>query len=687
MANQSIDGLTKAEAEKLASELRPKLTAWGAAYYTSDAPEVEDSVYDREYAKLVAIETKYPDLVTADSPTQNVGGTALTEFSKVTHEIPMLSLGDVFSRDELAEFDARVREAVGEPVPYNCELKIDGLAISLRYVAGELVQGSTRGNGVIGEDITQNLKTIPSIPQKLSRPLTIDVRGECYMPKASFIELNERRDAEGKPVFANPRNAAAGSLRQLDPRVTASRKLSTFMYNVADYTPLTTRTQSGLLTELAELGFTTNPTNRVATTMAEVYDYVDDYTGQRDALSYGIDGIVIKANSLPLQHEMGATVKVPRWAIAYKFPPEEAQTKVLDIEWTVGRTGVVTPTAIMNPVQLAGTTVARASLHNPDYLTEKDIRIGDTVMLHKAGDIIPEISNYVKALRDDSTQPYVIPTHCPSCGAELVHLDDEVALRCINPRCPAQLAEQVNHFASRNAMNIDGLGPRIIAQLFDKQLVADVSDLYKLQLDQLMTLDKFGEKSATNLLSAIDNSRQNSLERLLFGLGIRHVGAKAARVIAEHFGSMAAIVTASSEEIANIDAVGPTIADSVVTYMAMPESTQLIAELQAQGVNMTFTAASAADAPEDGFFNGKRVVLTGKLRTMSRPQATAWLESQGATVTGSVSAKTDLVVAGSDAGSKLSKAESLSIEVWDETRFAQEMTAESADGGNTDEKN
>lgn len=689
MADKTVDQLTKDEAETLAAKLRPQLTAWGQAYYTSDAPEVEDHVYDAAYAQLVAIEAKYPDLITADSPTQNVGGTVLTGFTKVTHDIPMLSMGDVFSEDELTSFDERIQTNEDERIAYNCELKIDGLAISLRYENGQLVQGSTRGNGVIGEDITQNLKTIPSIPQKLNRPLTVEVRGECYMPKDSFKKLNERREAEGQPVFANPRNAAAGSLRQLDSRVTADRKLSTFMYNVADFDPIDARTQSDMLLELTSLGFTTNPTNRVAETMDDVFAFIKDYTGKRDDLPYGIDGIVIKVNSLPRQRALGATVKDPRWEIAYKFPPEEAETVVRDIEWTVGRTGVVTPTAVMDPVQLAGTIVARASLHNPDYLVEKDIRMGDTVLLHKAGDIIPEISNFVAAKRDPESDPYVIPTHCPSCGAALVHLDDEVALRCINPKCPAQLAEQLNHFASRNAMNIDGLGPRIIKQLFEKEYVTDVADLYRLTFDQLVTLDKFGEKSATNLLTAIDNSRANSLERLLFGLGIRHVGAKAGRLIAAEFGSIDALMAADEEAIAAIDSVGDTIADSVVTYFDNADVRTLIDELKTLGVNTTYTSAPAEPANADGFFNGKRVVLTGKLTQMSRPEATEWLETQGAKVTGSVSKKTDLLIAGEDAGSKLTKAQSLSVPIWDEARFASEMNADTANenGGNRDETN
>lgn len=673
MTDKPINTLTEEQAAAEAAELRPQLVAWGKQYYDADAPAVEDDVYDRVYARLVALETAFPNIVTPESPTQRVGGTTRGDLPKVTHEIPMLSLGDVFSLEELGEFDERLRTNVEEDFDYNCELKIDGLAISLRYENGEFVQGSTRGNGQIGEDITANLKTIKSIPQTLSRPLTIDVRGECYMPKAAFLALNERREAAGKAPFANPRNAAAGSLRQLDVQVTADRQLATFMYNIADYEPLNTRTQSGLLDELAELGFTTNPSYQVAHNMTEVGAYIDRYQEQRSDLPYGIDGIVIKANSLPLQRSLGATVKVPRWAIAYKFPPEEVQAEILDIEWTVGRTGIVTPTAVMTPVALAGSTVARASLHNPDYLEAKDIRIGDTVLLHKAGDIIPEISQFVAAKRPADAEPYPIPTHCPSCGAELVHLDEEVALRCINPNCPAQLAEGMNHFASRNAMNIAGLGPQIVAQLFDRKLVSNVASLYRLTADQLLTLDKFGEKSAQNLLTAIDNSRNNSLERLLFGLGIRHVGAKAARSIAAEFGDLDSLMAADSETIAAIDTIGGIIADSVVTYFSSDQVQDLMRELADLGVNLTYTSGAGTPVDTEGQFAGQRVVLTGKLQELTRPEATAWLEQHGATVTGSVSKKTDLLIAGEAAGSKLTKAQSLNVPVWNEAQLQAAM--------------
>ncbi|BDZ30440.1 NAD-dependent DNA ligase LigA [Lactiplantibacillus sp. WILCCON 0030] len=674
MAKQPIESLNATTAATEAADLRVELNQWRQDYYDNDAPKVEDDVYDREYARLVALETAFPTIVTPDSPTQLVGGTVKAGFTKVQHPIPMLSLGDVFSQGELQEFDERLRQNVDEPFDYNCELKIDGLALSLRYENGRLIQGSTRGNGTIGEDITKNIMTIASIPHQLKRPLTVEVRGECYMPKAAFADLNARREAAGEPVFANPRNAAAGSLRQLDTKVTAERQLSTFMYNVADYAPLTARTQSDMLTEFADLGLTINPDFKVAHSMTEVFDYIDHYQHERPDLAYGIDGIVIKANPLPLQRSLGATVKVPRWAIAFKFPPDEQPTLLEDVEWTVGRTGVVTPTAVMTPVQLAGTTVARASLHNPDYVQAKDVRIGDTVLLHKAGDIIPEIASVDLSKRPKDAEPLPIPTHCPSCGAPLVHLEDEVALRCLNPKCPAQVQEGLVHFASRNAMNIDGLGPKLIAQLYTSQLVTDVADLYRLTKSQLLELDKVKDKSAENLLTAIDRSRNNSLERLLFGLGIRHVGAKVARLIAQHFGRIEPLMAADQAEIAAIDSMGDIIANAVVQYFDSADVQALIKELQAVHVNTTYQGPSeTATQTSDSWFAGKRVVLTGKLQRFTRPAATEWLENHGATVTGSVSKKTDLVVAGADAGSKLQKAQQLDITVWDEDRFSTTM--------------
>lgn len=672
-----VDQLTLAAAKQEIAPLREQLIKWGREYYEQDNPSVEDYVYDRAYQRLVELEQRFPELKTSDSPTQHVGGGPTSELTKVTHEIPMLSMGDVFSIDELMDFNQRQQDNgdVSVTPEYNLELKIDGLSLSLVYENGRLVQGSTRGNGNIGEDVTANVMTIKSIPHQLPEPLSLEFRGECYMPKESFVKLNQEREAAGLSVFANPRNAAAGSLRQLDPQVTARRDLATFMYYVPEYQKLGVRTQAAALDRMRELGFSVNPHNRVVHNRQEITDYIEEYTAQRDQLSYGIDGIVEKVNDLDTENALGNTVKVPRWEIAYKFPPEEQATVVRDIVWTVGRTGNVTPTAVMDPVQLAGTTVSRASLHNPDYLREKDIRLGDTVYLHKAGDIIPEISRVDLKNRPADSQPYQVPTTCPVCGSDLVHLDDEVALRCVNPMCPAQIKEGLAHFASRNAMNIDGLGPKIIQQLWDKELVHDVTDLYSLTYDQLLTLDKFGDKSAANLLTSIANSRNNSVERLLFGLGIRHVGAKAARLIMEHFQNLDRLLTASADEVAAVDGIGPTIGDSVQTYFANEQVKKLVDELRAVGVNFDYHG-SVVPAATDSEWNGRRVVLTGKLEELTRADAKHWLEAHGAKVTGSVSKKTDIVIAGTAAGSKLTKAQDLGITVWDEARFAQAMKEE-----------
>ncbi|SAM75519.1 NAD-dependent DNA ligase [Enterococcus faecium] len=546
------------------------------------------------------------------------------------------------------------------------------MSISLKYENGVFVQGATRGDGTVGENITENLKTVKSIPLRLKEPLSIEVRGECYMPKSSFVKLNHQREEEGKEVFANPRNAAAGSLRQLDTRIAAKRNLSTFLYTLADFGPLESTTQDHALNEMSRLGFRTNPEHRVCETIDEVWAYIETFHETRDQLPYEIDGIVVKVNEFELQDELGFTVKAPRWATAYKFPPEEAQTTLLDIDWTVGRTGVLTPTAIMEPVRLAGTTVGRASLHNSDYIEKKDIRLKDTILVYKAGDIIPEVAQVILEKRPEDSEPYPVPTHCPICDSELVHLDEEVALRCINPKCPAQIKEGLSHFVSRNAMNIDGLGPRVLAQMFDKGLVSDVADLYGLEKDQLLTLDKIKDKSAENILKAIDASRENSVERLIFGLGIRHVGAKAAGILAEHFGSLEAISKASKEEIIDLNTIGETIADSLVTYFENEEVHELMQELAERGVNLEYKGIRASQLAEvESPFKDKTVVLTGKLIDYTREDAKEKIQNLGGKVTGSVSKKTDIVVAGEDAGSKLTKAQNLGIEVWDEKQMIQ----------------
>lgn len=672
MAEKAIQQYTQEEAQTEIDALVAQLNQWRQEYYQRDAPTVEDNVYDQTYRRLQDFEAAFPRLVRSDSPTQNVGDAVLPDFTKVRHPIPMLSMGDVFSLEELKNWAARLEDGVAAPVDYNVELKIDGLSLSLIYENGKLVQGSTRGDGNIGEDVTKNVKTIPDIPQELPEPLNIEVRGECYMPKAAFAKLNERREADGEAPFANPRNAAAGSLRQLDPKVTASRQLATFIYTLIDPAAYGVSTQHDALAYMAKLGFTVNPTAVVSGDLTTIDDYITKQTADRDHLAYGIDGIVVKVDSLPLQAQLGNTVKVPRWEIAYKFPAEEAETIVRDIEWTVGRTGVVTPTAVMDPVPLAGTNVGRATLHNADLIAAKDIRIGDTVRLHKAGDIIPEVSAVVLAKRPADSQSAPIPTTCPSCGKPLVHLDEEVALRCINPMCPAQVASRLTHFASRNAMNIDGLGPKIIAQLLAKQLVTDVADLYHLTAAELSQLDKFKEKSVNNLLKAIDNSRHNSVERLIFGLGIRHVGGKAAAILAAHFGGLRAIMEADTETISAVPNIGPTIAESLSTYLATEAAQTLIDQLEAAGVNLLFTSGTTP-VETDTPFSGKTVVITGKFAEFSRPELTKRLQMLGAKVTGSVSKKTDVLVAGDAAGSKLTKAQNLNVTVMDEAKLMQTL--------------
>lgn len=654
------------------TELNQQLAEWAHAYYVKDAPKVEDSEYDKVYHELVSLEQEHPELISNDSITQRVGGDILSGFSKVTHNVPMMSLNNAFNKNDLIDFENRIKKLTSTPINYMVELKIDGLAINLRYENGKFIQGATRGDGVVGEDITHNLKTVKSIPLSLAKPLTIEVRGECYMPKKSFIELNEAREAEGENVFANPRNAAAGSLRQLDPKVAAKRNLSTFIYTVADTTGFDFNSQNDSLIELEELGLKINNERKLCHSIDEVWDYIENFRDKRHELDYEIDGIVIKVNDFTAQEEIGYTVKAPRWAIAYKFPAEEAETVIRDIEWTVGRTGVVTPTAVMDPVQLAGTTVARASLHNVDLITEKDIRLLDHVMIHKAGDIIPEVTRVLTDKRDETSVPYEFPTHCPTCDSELERIESEVALRCMNPMCPAQIKEGLNHFVSRNAMNIDGLGPRVLEQMYDKDIIKNVADLYFVTEEELLTLEKIKEKSAYNILTAISQSKNNSLEKLLFGLGIQHVGAKAAKLIAEEFGTIEQIMVAEKETINAIDTIGPVIADSIEKYFSNEEVKELVAELKRAGVNTDYLGQTAADlASVKSPFKDKVIVLTGKLTHFNRNEAKEKIEDLGGKVTGSVSKKTDIVVAGEDAGSKLEKAEKLEITVWNETQMVE----------------
>lgn len=667
--------MEKEQALAKIKNLQKTLNEYAYFYYVKDQPKVLDSEYDKLYQELVQLETQYPESITPDSPTQRIGGVILDGFEKAVHEVPLYSLNDAFSKEELEAFDARVAKALGHHnYSYECELKIDGLSISLRYENGRFVRGATRGDGSVGENITENLKTVRSIPMTLPQAISIEVRGECYMPKESFMKLNEAREQEGLDTFANPRNAAAGSLRQLDTKVTAQRNLSTFLYTVAEFGPLEVATQEEALQALDYLGFKINPNRRICQNVDEIWEYITEYHEKRADLPYEIDGIVIKVNDLNLQDELGFTVKAPRWAIAYKFPPEEAETVIRNIEWTVGRTGVVTPTAVMDPVVVAGTTVSRASLHNMDYIEAKDLRLNDHVLIYKAGDIIPEVDHAIVEKREAASTPYPKPTHCPVCGSELVHLEEEVALRCINPKCSAQMKEGLSHFVSRQAMNIDGLGPKVIEQMYEKELVKDVADLYYLTQEQLLTLDKVKEKSANNLLKAIEASKANSAERLLFGLGIRHVGAKAAKILLEHYETIENLSQAKAEDILNLHTMGETIANSLTTYFANDEVHELLAELKAAGVNLRYLGVTQAQlASVQSPFKDKTIVLTGKLTTYTREEAKAKIESLGGKVTGSVSKKTDLVIAGADAGSKLTKAQSLGIEVWSEEQMVEAL--------------
>lgn len=640
-------------------ELVELLNRYAYEYYTKDAPSVSDSEYDQLYRELVELETAHPDEILPESPTHRVGGVVLKGFTKYQHQYPLYSLQDAFSREELEAFDQRVRKEFPS-ISYVCELKIDGLSISLTYENGVLVTGATRGDGSVGEDITENLKRVKDIPLVLPEPVNITVRGECYMPRASFDRVNQIRQENGEPEFANPRNAAAGTLRQLDTKIVAKRNLATFLYQ--EVSPTDQSSQEGVLEKLARLGFVVNQERVLAEDMEQIWDFIQKVAQLREDLPYDIDGIVIKVNDLAVQEELGFTVKAPKWAVAYKFPAEEKEAKILSVDWTVGRTGVVTPTANLTPVQLAGTTVSRATLHNVDYIAEKDIHQDDTVIVYKAGDIIPAVLRVVKDKRV-SDQALAIPTQCPSCQSELLHFEDEVALRCINPLCPAQIKEGLNHFASRDAMNITGLGPAVVEKLFAAQLVEDVAGIYRLTVEDLLTLEGFKEKSAEKLYEAIQASKENSAEKLLFGLGIRHVGSKVSQILLQEFHDLDQLATADPERIASIDSLGMVVAESLKSYFAQEGSKRLLQELKEAGVNMAYLGEKVA---ADAALSGMTVVLTGKLERLTRSEAKAKLESLGAKVTGSVSKKTDLVVAGSDAGSKLTKAQELGIQVEDE---------------------
>ena len=667
--------MKRIEAEKRIKELTKRLNEHGYRYYVLDDPIITDEQYDAWMHELIELEKKFPDFVMPDTPTQRVGGEPLPYFQKVEHQTPMLSLSNAFSEQDLREFDQRIRKATGrEKIAYVCELKIDGLAVSLHYQAGVFQLGATRGDGQTGEDISQNLKTIRSLPLRLKHPETLEVRGEAYMSKRAFQELNRTREQKNEPLFANPRNAAAGSLRQLDPKLAAERSLDLFVYSLDQFeNEARFQTHTQVLQYLQELGFKVNPEYQRVEDIEGVFAYIDKWTADRKKLAYEIDGIVIKVDDLHLRTQLGATVKSPRWAIAYKFPAERAITILKEIELNVGRTGVVTPTAILEPVLLAGTTVKRASLHNEEMIKEKGILLGDHVVIKKAGDIIPEVVEVLVDRRTGDERPFTMPTECPACGSRLEHLQGEVALRCLNSSCPAQIREGIIHYASRGAMNIEGLGEKVVAQLCNHGLLHNVADLYILKKEQLVSLERMGEKSAENLLNAIEKSKQNSLERLLFGLGIRFIGMKGARILAQYFQTMDALMEAKLEELMQLEEIGPKMAESVVAYFERPENRQIVKRLQQAGVNMKFLGEVPSS---NSVFAGKKVVLTGALQQFTRQEAKEILERLGAEVTSTVSKKTDIVIAGERAGSKLRKAQELQLQIWDEDTFRKAVSAE-----------
>lgn len=664
-----------AEAEKLRREIRHN----EYLYYVLDAPEITDAEYDRMMVRLRELEARYPDSIPADSPTQRVGGRASSQFTEVRHLEPLLSLGNVFSAEELRAFDERVRSGLpaGSKVEYVMEPKIDGLACSLIYENGKLVRAATRGDGVVGENVTANVRTIRSIPLTLkvpegeAVPELLDVRGEVYMPRQAFMRLNEQRAERGESEFANPRNAAAGSLRQLDPQVTASRSLSFFAYYLVGEGAQPKHSES--LALLARYGFKVSENYKVVENIDEAIKYIGDFNELRQGLSYDTDGAVIKVNDVYQQRILGATGKDPRWATAYKYPPEQAETTLEDIDWRVGRTGVLTPTAVLTPVKLSGSVISRATLHNEDFIRAKDIRIGDRVIINKAGEIIPEVLRVVAEKRTGDEKEVGIPNVCPECGWRVERQGEEAAIRCTNPHCPALGREGLIHFVSRDAMNIDGCGPSVINALLDAGLVRDAADLYSLRKEDLLKLERMGEKSADNLLAALDESKKNELDKLLFALGIRHVGAKVARILATEFGSMEKLQQAQPEELAQIRDIGDKIAESAVTWLNVPANIDLVERLAAAGLTMTFTPPASQ---EDNPFFGKTLVFTGTMPTLGRAEAKTMAQDVGAKVSGSVSKKTDYVIAGAEAGSKLEKAQQLGVTVIDEAEFLRLLKGE-----------
>jgi DNA ligase (NAD+) len=668
--------LDREQAFQRIEELYHEIETHNYNYHVLDQPKITDQEYDQLMKELIGIEKRFPDLKKPNSPSERIGGEPLPHFSKVEHVVPMLSLGNSFNEKDLRDFDRRVRQGLadGETVEYVCELKIDGLAVSLLYEAGQFVRGATRGDGSVGEDITQNLKTIRSIPLSLKEAVDVEVRGEAYIPKKEFERINKLREEKGEELFANPRNSAAGSLRQLNPKIAAERNLDIFLYGIGQLKGLDVESHSEGLIALERIGLKTNKERKIVSSVEEMADYIQYWTENRALLNYEIDGIVIKVNKFTHQGDLGFTAKSPRWATAYKFPAEESVTILKGIEVSVGRTGAITPTAILEPVLLAGTTVRRASLHNEDLIREKDIRIGDHVIVKKAGDIIPEVVQVLIERRTGEEVPYQMPKQCPECSSESVRLEGESAIRCINPLCPAQIKEGIIHYVSRTAMNIDGLGEKVVIQLYQQGLIRDVADLYHLDKEELLKLERMGEKSVDNLLEAIEKSKKNSLDKLVFGLGIRLVGAKAAKLLAQNFETMDRLIEASEQELEAIDEIGPKMAQSIVEFFAKPEAQHVIERLKVAGVNMTYKGPKLMKPEEiESPFAGKTVVLTGTLEQLSRNEAKEKLEAMGAKVTGSVSKSTDLVIAGESAGSKLDKARELNIEVIDEAELLNRL--------------
>lgn len=664
--------ITFNEARHRVDELQELLWQYSHEYYVLDQPTVTDQEYDQLYYELVELEEAFPELVHLDSPTQAVGGQLLEGFEKVAHSTPMMSLDDAFNFEELKAFDKRLQRLTEDEYTYTAELKIDGLAINLRYEQGELVEAATRGDGTVGENVTENIKRIRMIPKKLKQEIDVEVRGEVYMPKRSFIELNQARELEGLEIFANPRNAAAGTIRNLDPAVTQRRKLSGFFYTLVNAGQYGVSSQDEALNFIESLGLPVNQEHTQLQDVDDILHYIERYQEERQGLPYDIDGIVIKANEFSIQEQAGFTARSPRWAIAYKFPAEEAETTVLSIDWTVGRTGVVTPTAIMEPVLLDGSTVQRATLHNVDMIQKKDVRPGDQVLIRKAGDIIPEVIRVLFDKRPEGSRPYTIPTYCPVCESDLVHLEEEVALRCVNPQCPAQVVEKMIHFVSRNAMNIEGIGEKVVRQLYDEDLIRDVGDFYLLKKEDLVQLERFGEKSAGNVVKAVDASRSNSLERLIFGLGIRHVGSKASLLLARHFKSMDNLMQAESEDLLEVEGIGEIIVDSILNFFQLEETEKLIDKLKNLQVNMDYLDdKTEVEESVARRLEGKTIVLTGKLEAMTREELTGLIQDAGGKVTGSVSKNTDLLIAGENAGSKLTKARELDIEIWSEADLSE----------------